>query len=264
MARVSLRFRPVGAALLLAAAALPVGARAAKPGLGTALPVGASAAPKRTAVALPAGGSTATKPSLAATPQALVRRWSPGDWWDVQLEHQMVYASSAEDWTPSFRLHFRVVSVNGTGAQVVVTTIPANRLQESLMLIYAPDGKLAAAQVVNRGGVEPLGPAGSPGIFGMLGPEAFELSKAPAAVNGGPAASAGPLGVSASSSASPQKSGPLKAAAGKGSAVQLLRIGMDAKGGACQEWERGGRFWQKFSTSVGLPQRATLVAASWR
>ena len=83
-------------------------------------------------------------------------------------------------WIPAFTLHFEVTDRSKKEVRVEVKTIPQNRFKEHLVLRYGMDGGLVGAQVIDPERVTPLGPAGSPGVFGMLGREAFEVMKAPA------------------------------------------------------------------------------------
>jgi hypothetical protein len=169
--------------------------------------------------------------ALPARADSAVERWSHGDWWEVQLEHMVLHARTPRTgWTPSFRLRFTVTRTEKE-VRVEVTTIPENRFQERLVLHYTPQGELITAQIVDPKRVEPLGPAGGFGVFGMLGREAFVLSKAPPATR----LSRGPV-----------------------------RVALDVRGETVQTWGPGDAWWTQYETSEGLPQRATLVDASWR
>jgi hypothetical protein len=174
----------------------------------------------------------------AASASSPVERWARGDWWEVQLEQQPLYTAAAPGgWIPSFRLRFEVTERTGKDVRVEVRTIPENRFQERLVLRYAVGGELLAAQVVDPERSAPLGGAGGCGVFGMLGREAFELSKAPVEPQSGRARVA---------------------------ATALKRVALDGDGRLVQTWRAGEAYWRQFETKVGLPQRGTLTAGSWK
>jgi hypothetical protein len=164
-------------------------------------------------------------------------RWAKGDWWDVELEQQQKHGiSKSAGWIPAFTLHFEVTDRSGKEVRVEVKTIPQNRFKEHLVLRYGLDGRLLGGQVIDPERVTPLGPAGSPGVFGMLGREAFDLLKAPAE----------------------------RAPGGAATASAMTRVPMDAAGVSVQTWKAGEGYWRRFESSAGLPQRATLVRGSWK
>jgi hypothetical protein len=167
-----------------------------------------------------------------------VERWAKGDWWEVQLEQQGLQTAAPEArWLPSFRLRFEVIEKSSKEVRVEVRTSPENRFGEHLVLRYAPKGTLLSAQVVSGQNVSDLGPAGEFGVFGMLGREAFDVTKAPAKAAGG---------------------------ASVRSASGLVRVPMDEARRLTQTWRVGDRYWTTYESSVGVPQRATLLGASWK
>jgi hypothetical protein len=172
----------------------------------------------------------------AAQAASPVISWDKGDWWEVQLHQMPLHMGvSREAWVPSYRLRFEVTDRSAREVRVEVNTIPQNRFEERLVLRYTPAGELLSAEVVDPQRVHPLGPAGSFGVFGMLGREAFILSKAPAA-------GAGRAGVRSATS----------------------RVALDPDGRTAQTWRPGEAFWRLYESTVGAPQRATLAAASWQ
>lgn len=163
----------------------------------------------------------------AASP---VERWKDGDWWELQLEHVTMHHHAPRlGWTPSFRLRFQVAR-GPQEVRVEVTTEPENRFRERLVLRYSPSGELLSAQVVDEERVWDLGPAGGFGPFGMLGREAFVMTRAPALPAG---------------------------------SHRLVRVAIDDAGTA-QIWGAKEPWWLQYETLAGVPQRATLVNASWR
>jgi hypothetical protein len=175
-----------------------------------------------------------------AQASSAVERWAKGDWWDVQLEQQGLQTAAPEaKWLPSFRLRFEVISRSSKEVRVEVHTQPQNRFGEHLVLRYAPKGALLSAQVVSGQKVSELGPAGEFGVFGMLGREAFDVAKAPAKASGG-------------------------AAGVRSLSGRLERVAMDRGGRLSQSWRAGEKYWTAYESSVGVPQRATLAAASWK
>jgi hypothetical protein len=178
--------------------------------------------------------ATLTPAAVAASP---VEQWAKGDRWEVQLEQQPLQASpSPTEWIPSFRLQFAVVERTSKEVRVEVRTVPENRFQERLLLCYAVEGELLTAQVVDPERVAPLGAAGSCGVFGMLGREAFDLAKAPEALARGWA----------------------------GVASVVKRVALDSEGRLVQTWRPGEAYWRRYETKAGLPQRATLMGGSWK
>jgi hypothetical protein len=160
-----------------------------------------------------------------------VERWKDGDWWEVQVEHVTYHAGIPEaGWTPGFRYRFSVTRSEGE-VRVEVSTVPENRFRERLVLRYKPTGELIGAQVVDPERVEELGPAGGFGAFGMLGREAFDVSRAPS-----------------------------RAASSKGP----VRVALSEGGGTAQTWGGDDPWWSLYETPEGVPMRGQLTGASWR
>jgi hypothetical protein len=183
--------------------------------------------------------ATMALPAQAA--DSPVKKWQKGEKWTVQLEQMPMHSSSAStSWVPSYQLRFNVVESTGTEVRVEVTTEPQNRFQERLVLRYAPDGTMLSARVVDPKRVQDLGEAGGFGVFGMLGREAFMMTKAPEAPRDANSAGA------------------------RAKMQRPVRVMLDEAGRSSQVWKMGERFWSQYETTAGAPQRATLMKAAER
>ena len=171
------------------------------------------------------GGNSAVPP---------VKQWSKGDWWEVQLEQQMLHLHGpGTTWNKGARLHFTVIASDKASATVEVTTVPMTRIPEKLLLVYNNKGELTAAQVVNVLGSAALGKAGSrPGVFGMLGKEAFDLSKSPTRK------------------------------ARDDDDDEDVEVGDQGKGR--QKWSGGDAFWKEYRSNDDLPQHGKRSDGQWK
>jgi endonuclease YncB( thermonuclease family) len=175
-------------------------------------------------------GLLVTTLALPASASSPVSRWSDGDWWEAQLEHvTWHHRIPRAEWTPSFRLRFQVTR-SEQEVRVEVSTIPENRFQERLILRYTPSGELLSAQIVEPDRVQDLPPVGGMGFFGSLGRQAFTVTEAPVLPP---------------------------------SSSRLVRVPLGDTGTAAT-WGSRDAWWLQYETPVGMPQRLTLVDASWR
>jgi hypothetical protein len=180
-------------------------------------------------------GTTAL-PAFAQSGPAVppVKQWSKGDTWDVQMSQQALYMHGpGTAWNTGCRLHFVVTSADNKGATLEVTTIPENRIPEKLLLEYNQKGEVESAKVVTSLGSDPLGEVGErPGVFGLLGVEAFDLSKHPPGKN--------------------KDTDP------------LINVEVGKKGKGHQKWSGGDPFWSEYSSTDDLPQIGKRTSGQWK